>query len=150
MVESLSGGGAGVPGSRLIRVVSVIRITADYGDQTTSKRYHLRLRVECTLFCNLQSRAWTQTGLVIGFDLISIFLCFNATFSNISAIPWRPVLMVEEAGVPGENYRPRQTTGKLYHLRLRVECTLFLIYKAGGRKHAVLVISLYELLDPTT
>jgi hypothetical protein len=57
MVESLSGGGAGVPGSRLIRVVSVIRITADYGDQTTSKRYHLRLRVECTLFCNLQSRA---------------------------------------------------------------------------------------------
>jgi hypothetical protein len=31
------------------------------------------------------------------------FLCFNATFSNISAIPWRPVLVVEEAGVPGEN-----------------------------------------------
>jgi hypothetical protein len=34
------------------------------------------------------------------------FLCFNATFSNISAIPWRPVLVVEEAGVPGENHRP--------------------------------------------
>jgi hypothetical protein len=28
------------------------------------------------------------------------FLCFNATFSNLSAIPWRPVLVVEEAGVP--------------------------------------------------
>jgi len=27
----------------------------------------------------------------------------NATFSNISAIAWRPVLMVEEVGVPGEN-----------------------------------------------
>jgi len=27
---------------------------------------------------------------------------FNATFSNISAISWRPVLVVEEAGVPGE------------------------------------------------
>jgi len=32
-------------------------------------------------------------------------LVFNATFSNISAISWRPVLVVEEAGVPGENHR---------------------------------------------
>ena len=39
------------------------------------------------------------------FDLID-FLCFNATFNNISAISWRPVLMVEEARVPGENHRP--------------------------------------------
>jgi hypothetical protein len=31
------------------------------------------------------------------------FLVFNATFSNISAISWRPVLVVEEAG---ENHRP--------------------------------------------
>jgi hypothetical protein len=31
---------------------------------------------------------------------------FNATFSNISAISWRPVLVVEEADVPGENHRP--------------------------------------------
>jgi len=31
---------------------------------------------------------------------------FNATFSNISAMSWRPVLVVEEAGVPGENHRP--------------------------------------------
>jgi hypothetical protein len=34
------------------------------------------------------------------------FLCFNATFNNISAISWRPVLVVEENGVPGENHRP--------------------------------------------
>ena len=54
---------------------------------------------------------------------IFYFWCFNATFSNISAISWRPVLVVEEAGVPGEN--TGQATGKLYHLRLRVECTLF-------------------------
>jgi hypothetical protein len=38
-------------------------------------------------------------------DLI-LFLVFNATFSNISAISWRLVLVVEEAGVPGENHRP--------------------------------------------
>jgi hypothetical protein len=43
-------------------------------------------------------------------DLIC-FLVFNATFSNISAISWRPVLVVEEAGVDHG-----QATGKLYHL----------------------------------
>jgi len=59
--------------------------------------------------------------------LIDYFLVFNATFSNIS---WRPVLVVEEAGVPGENHHG-QATGKLYHLRLRVECTFFVIDKAG-------------------
>jgi len=42
--------------------------------------------------------------------------------------PWQPVLVVEEAKVHGENHG--QATAKLYHLRLRVECTLFVIYKA--------------------
>ena len=32
------------------------------------------------------------------------FLEFNATFSNISAISLRPVLVVEEAGILGENH----------------------------------------------
>jgi hypothetical protein len=31
---------------------------------------------------------------------------FNATFSNISAILWQSVLLVEETGVPRENHRP--------------------------------------------
>ena len=35
-----------------------------------------------------------------------ILIVFNATFSNISAISWRPVLVVEEAGIPVENHRP--------------------------------------------
>jgi hypothetical protein len=39
---------------------------------------------------------------------------FIATFSNISAISWRSVLLVKETGVPGENYRP--VTDKLYHI----------------------------------
>jgi hypothetical protein len=34
---------------------------------------------------------------------IDRFLVFNATFSNISAISWQPVLVVEEAAVPREN-----------------------------------------------
>jgi hypothetical protein len=39
------------------------------------------------------------------FDLI-LFIVFNAIFSNISAISLRPVLVVEEAGIPEENHRP--------------------------------------------
>jgi hypothetical protein len=46
--------------------------------------------------------------LIFDFD----FWCFSAIFSNISAISWRPFLVVEEAGDHG------QATGKLYHLRL--------------------------------
>jgi hypothetical protein len=39
-------------------------------------------------------------------DCVILFIVFNATFSNISALSWRPVLVVEEVGVPGENHRP--------------------------------------------
>ena len=65
--------------------------------------------------------------------LIYLFIVFNATFSNISAISWRPVLVVEEDGIPERlNHRPTQATGKLYHLQLRSrQCTLFVIYKTG-------------------
>jgi hypothetical protein len=39
--------------------------------------------------------------------LIQVWLMmFNATFNNISVIPWRSVLLVEETGVPRENHRP--------------------------------------------
>jgi hypothetical protein len=33
-------------------------------------------------------------------------MVLDATFNNISVISWHSVLMVEETGVPGENYRP--------------------------------------------
>ena len=29
-------------------------------------------------------------------------MIFNATFNNITVISWRPALLVEETGVPGE------------------------------------------------
>ena len=41
--------------------------------------------------------------------IIVCFVClmdFNTTFSNISVILWRSVLLVEETGGPGENHRP--------------------------------------------
>ena len=70
------------------------------------------------------SRLWNIDICKVRFDMI-LFIVFNATFSSISAITWRPVFVVAEAGVPGENHRP--WASKLYHLRLRVECTLFVI-----------------------
>jgi hypothetical protein len=80
---------------------------------------------------------------------MDLFIVFNATFSNISAtctcISWQPALVVEEAGVPGEDYG--QATGKLYHLRLRVVCTLFCNIQSQAQTHAILVIGLYELLS---
>jgi hypothetical protein len=48
-------------------------------------------------------------------------MVFNATFKNISVIPWRSVLLVEETGVLGGNIDlavARQVTNKLYHIML--------------------------------
>ena len=71
-----------------------------------------------------------------------------------NAISWRPVLVVEEAGDPERTTDHGQAiaTGKLYHLRLRFECTHFCnLQSRRARTHAVLVIGLYELLgNPTT
>jgi hypothetical protein len=52
---------------------------------------------------------------------------------------------------PGRTTHHGQATGKLDHLRLRVECTLFCNLQNRVRTHAVLVIDLYELFgNPTT
>jgi hypothetical protein len=53
--------------------------------------------------CKLQKGCLSQT---ITCMILIDFWSFNATFSNISAILWRPVLVLEEAEVPGENHRP--------------------------------------------
>jgi hypothetical protein len=51
-------------------------------------------------------------------DWLVGFMVFNATFNNISIISLRLVLLVEEAGVPGENHRPVSVTDTLYHIML--------------------------------
>ena len=38
-------------------------------------------------------------------DIVCLMV-FNVTFNNITVISWRSVLLVEETGGPGENYRP--------------------------------------------
>jgi hypothetical protein len=84
-------------------------------------------------------------------DLWIDFWVFNATFSNISPMSWRPVLVVEEVGVPVRTTDHGQAIGKLYHFRLRIECSLLCNYPSWARTHAVLVIGLHEMLSkPTT
>ena len=76
----------------------------------------------------------------IGFYFIRM-LVFNATFSNISAISWW-----KKPEYPERTTDHGQATGKLYHLRLQVECTFFCNLQSWARTHAVLVIGMYELL----
>ena len=45
-------------------------------------------------------------------------MVFNSTFSNISVITWRSVLLVEENGVPGENHPLTFDHIMLYQLHL--------------------------------
>ena len=53
-------------------------------------------------------------------------MVFNATFNNISVISWRSVLLVEEAGVHGENPRPvarhcQTLSHNVIHLLLEIQ-----------------------------
>jgi hypothetical protein len=43
-------------------------------------------------------------------------MVLDATSNNISVISLLSVLLAEEAGVPGEDYRPAQVADKLYHI----------------------------------
>jgi len=130
--------------------VSIYEIKSSYSVVLCGSSCFLRQQNNLHVFREIVKSKW---GIIVSsqmsnFSAIQVlymnwiwifeFLVFNATFSNISVISWRPVLVVEEA------------TGKLYHLRLRVECTLFRFLQSWARTHAVLVIGLYELLDAST
>ena len=75
---------------------------------------------------------------------------FNATFSNISAISWRPVLVLEEAGVPGEKHRPWASNWKTLSFAAASRVQPFCNLQSRELTHAVLVIGLYELLGNPT
>jgi hypothetical protein len=66
---------------------------------------------DCTGSWKYNYHTMTTPGRIRGLpsNLVKLniwFVVFNFTFSNISDISWRPVLVVEEAGVPGENHWP--------------------------------------------
>ena len=53
--------------------------------------------------------------------VIGWFMVFNATFNNILAIFWWSLLLMEEAGVPGENHQPAETLATLSTQDTRTE-----------------------------
>ena len=44
-------------------------------------------------------------------------MVFNSTFNNISVISWRPVLLVEETDVPGDNHRLAASHWQFYGIK---------------------------------
>ena len=63
-----------------------------------------------------------------------LILVFNATFSNISAISWRPFLVVEE--YPERTTDPGQATGKLLSLAATSQVHLLCNLQSWARTHA--------------
>ena len=69
-------------------------------NEVNEKKVGVNNMVSCKRNKKLATKGTQDEDFDFDFDLI---LVFNATFYNISAISWRPVLVVEEAG---ENHRP--------------------------------------------
>jgi hypothetical protein len=79
------------------------------------------------------------------FDFIWFWLCLtplSATFQLYHGDQF--------SGGRSRSIRREPPTMGKYHLRLRVECTLFCNLQSRARTHAVLVICLYELLGYST
>jgi hypothetical protein len=60
-------------------------------------------------------------------------MVFNATFINISVISWQSILLMGEAGVPGENHGPAacnvlKAFSLLIHVRLVVKRKISVLY----------------------
>jgi hypothetical protein len=92
---------------------------------------------------------YSQCYILFDFDFD--FWCLSPLPAIFQLYHGRPVLVVEEAEYQERTIDHGQATGKLYHLRLRIGCTLFCNLQSRVRTHAVLVIGLNELLgSPTT
>ena len=70
-----------------------------------------------------------------------LIYCVQRHFSNI---------MVTSFCCGRSRRKPPTMDKQLYHLRLRVECTLFCNLESRTRTHAVLMLGVYELLSNIT
>ena len=70
----------------------------------------------------LRTIIWRQLHKYVLF----VWMGFNASFNNISVISRRSVLLVEEAGVTGENHRPWAGNWQTLSRAMRVKCNPFL------------------------
>jgi hypothetical protein len=104
--------------TKLHRVTTEANMALNHGPWTKDTDY-------CLLNKVTPNYDWSWYGID--------WFVFNATISNISAISWRPVLVVKKPEYPERTTDHGQATAKLYHLRLRVECTFYVIYKAGRK-----------------
>jgi len=90
-----------------IPVLSLIHMYTVYFRRHCTNIVYLTIRCKTLYDARCTSVGSTYVTSSAWFFLFDFDLwCFNATFSNISAISWRPVLVVEEVGVPGEKHRP--------------------------------------------
>jgi hypothetical protein len=62
---------------------------------------------------NREIHLMSQSLLLVRIRVMTV----NDTFNNISVISWWSILLMEETGVPRENYRPAGN-GKFYHIML--------------------------------
>ena len=63
------------------------------------------LKIQKDLSTRRKLIAWKPLMFWFGLVLWCLFK-LNAIFNNISVVSWRSVLLVEETGIPGENYWP--------------------------------------------
>jgi hypothetical protein len=79
--------------------------------------WRYKVNIYCTNKCNYEAKKDNNFDKTNCSELITSiqnsiqiilawFMVFNVTFNNNSVISWRSVLMAEETGVAGENYRP--------------------------------------------
>ena len=67
-------------------------------------------------------------------------MAFNASFNHISAVLRRSVLLMEETGESGENYRPAASYGKRYHIllfRVHIVMSEIQTHNFRGDKHGL-------------
>ena len=70
-------------------------------------------------------------------------MVLNATFNNISATPWRSVLLMKETGIPRQNHQP--VTDKLYHMSgIRTHMN---IWSTTRGSDVYLILSTYDITN---